>query len=100
VVERTRELGIRMALGAATSKILREVVGSGMVLAVCGVVAGAIVARMASRLMTSMVWGITPSDPLTFAGVILLLLVVAVMASSIPALKVLRLDPARVLRQD
>lgn len=100
VVERTREFGIRMALGATKGRVLSSVIASGMTPAICGVLLGAVLARAAARLLSTMIWGIPPGDPLTFAGVVTLLLLVAAVASSVPALKVLGLDPARVLRLD
>jgi ABC-type antimicrobial peptide transport system permease subunit len=100
VVERTREFGIRMALGATKGRVFSSVIASGMTPAICGVLLGAVLARAAARLLSTMIWGIPPGDPLTFAGVVTLLLLVAAVASSVPALKVLGLDPARVLRLD
>jgi putative ABC transport system permease protein len=100
VSERTRELGIRLALGATSRQVVRDVVMPGIVLAGVGVALGTAAALAAVRLLQSFLWGVAPTDPLTFAAVIALLLVVALVASLIPALRVLRLDPALTLRAE
>jgi predicted permease len=100
VSERTRELGIRLALGATGRQVLRAVVVPGLALAALGVTLGSAAALAAVRLLRSFLWGVQPSDPLTFATVIVGLLAVAFAASLIPALRVLRLDPAQTLRAE
>lgn len=100
VNERTRELGIRLALGATAGQAIRAVVVPGVVLAGVGIVIGAGAAAAVTRLFQSFVWGVTPADPLTFAAVITLLLIIALVASLVPALRVLRLDPALTLRAE
>jgi len=100
VAERTRELGIRMALGASTARAVRTLAGPGVVLALAGIAAGAIAARAASSLLGSFLWGVSPADPATYAAVAALFIVVSVMASVFPALRILRLDPARTLRAE
>ena len=100
VNERTRELGIRLALGATAGQAVRAVVVPGLVLAAVGVVIGAAAATAVSRLLQSFIWGVTPSDPTTFAAVIGSLLTIAFIASLVPALRVLRLDPAATLRAE
>ena len=100
VNERTREIGIRLALGASARQAIAAVVMPGLILALVGVVIGAAVALWSARLLQSFVWGVTPADPLTFAGVLALLLAIAFAASVIPALRVLRLDPASTLRAE
>ena len=100
VTERTRELGIRLALGASGPQVLKDVVVPGIVLAAVGVGIGSAVALAAVRLMRSYLWGVQPGDPLTFLTVIVGLLAVALAASVIPALRVLRLDPALTLRAE
>jgi predicted permease len=100
VSERTRELGIRLALGATSSQIIRDIVVPGLIVAAIGVAIGAVAALATVRLLETFLWGVTPTDPLTFAGVIALLLAVALIASVIPALRVLRLDPALTLRAE
>ena len=100
VYERTRELGIRLALGATGRQVLTAVVTPGIVLAAIGVAIGSAAALAGVRLMRSFLWGVQPTDPVTFAIVVSILLGVALVASLIPALRVLRLDPARTLRAD
>jgi predicted permease len=100
VNERRRELGIRLALGATGRQMVRDVVMRGIVLATVGVAIGSVAALAAVRLLRSFLWGVTPADPLTFTAVIGLLLTVALAASVIPALRVLRLDPALTLRAE
>jgi putative ABC transport system permease protein len=100
VGERTRELGIRLALGATARQVLKDVVMPGVILAGVGVAIGTLAALAAVRLLRSFLWGVTPTDPVTFAVVIVTLLAVALGASVIPALRVLRLDPALTLRAE
>jgi predicted permease len=100
VSERRRELGIRLALGATSAQVLRTVVLPGVVLATTGVAIGIALAFLVSRLLQSFLWGVTPTDPLTFAAVIVTLLSVALIASLMPALRVLRLDPSHTLRAE
>lgn len=100
VTERTREMGIRLALGASGARILRTLAMPGVVLSVAGAATGGAAAVAGARLLRSQIWGISPSDPATFAAVIALLLLVATIASVLPALRILRLDPARTLRQE
>jgi predicted permease len=100
VNERTRELGIRLALGATGRQAIAAVVIPGLVLAAVGVAIGTAAAFATSRLLQSFVWGVTPTDPATFVAVIGLLMAIAVVASLVPALRVLRLDPAQTLRSE
>ena len=100
VTERTRELGIRLALGATGRQVIGNVVLPGITLAAIGVMIGAGAALAVSRLLRSFIWGVEATDPITFAGVALLLLSVAFVASLIPAWRVLRLDPALTLRAE
>jgi hypothetical protein len=100
VNERTREIGIRLALGASARQAIAAVVVPGLVLVIIGVAIGAAAALWTARLLQSFVWGVTPTDPLTFGGVVVVLLTIALLASLIPALRVLRLDPARTLRAE
>ena len=100
VTERTRELGIRLALGASSRQVLQNVVMPGLALAAIGVALGSVAAMATVRLLRSFLWGVTPGDPLTFATVVAALLAVAFIASLIPALRVLRLDPALTLRAE
>jgi putative ABC transport system permease protein len=100
VSERTRELGIRLALGATAGQVMRGVVGPGVLLAGLGVLIGGGAALAGTRLLRSFLWGVQPADPLTFGAVVLLLLAVALASSIVPALRVLRLDPVRSLRAE
>lgn len=100
VSEGTREMGIRMALGATAGRAIRTVAAPGLLLAASGIVAGVILARITARALTHLVWGVAATDPLTFGAVAVLLLVVAAVASPIPALRILRVDPAKALRAD
>jgi len=100
VSERTRELGIRLALGATSRQVLSNVVLPGMTLAAIGVVIGAAASIPATRLLRAYLWGVQPTDPITFGGVIVALMLVALLATVIPAWRVLRLDPALTLRAE
>jgi ABC-type antimicrobial peptide transport system permease subunit len=100
VTERTREIGIRMALGATLRQVLFAVLGSGVCLAVFGVTIGAVLALFTSRLLQRLVWGVSTMDALTFAGVGVLLLAVAAAATILPSLRIVRLDPAQTLREE
>jgi predicted permease len=100
VTERTREMGIRLALGATTAQAMRTLAVPGIVLAMIGVSIGAGAALIAGRLLQHFLWGVRANDPATFGGVAVTLLAVALPASVLPALKILRLDPARTLRQE
>jgi predicted permease len=98
VAERTREFGIRLALGATAGRTVRSVALSGMALAAAGAAAGIGASWVAARLVEASLWRVHPHDPLTYAIVAAFLLCVALVASVIPALKILRLDPAQTLR--
>jgi ABC-type antimicrobial peptide transport system permease subunit len=100
VSQRTREIGIRMAVGAAPSSVLRLVVGRGLRLALQGVVLGLIAAFTGARLMAALLYQIQPRDPVTFVTVPLVLSVVAILASIIPALRAMRVDPIDALRTE
>lgn len=100
VAERTRELGIRMALGATVRQAMAAVAVPGILLALSGIVAGSLLGRLAGQALRHLLWGVSPADPFTFAGAPLLLLGISVAASLLPARKVARLDPARTLRQE
>ena len=97
---RSREIGIRRALGARTSDVLRLVIVEGMSPVLIGVAAGTIAALAAAKLMRTLVFGVSASDPLTLAAVAAVLALVALMASLVPAYRALRLDPVKVLRAE
>jgi len=100
VTQRRREIGVRLALGASPRAVLRMVLGQGMLLAVVGVGIGLIGAALLTRFMASVLFGIAPSDPWTFAQVIAVLLAAAAVASWLPARRALRIDPVMALRDD
>jgi predicted permease len=100
VAQRTRELGIRTALGARPADILHQVLGQGMTLAFTGAAIGIVVALGVTRYLRSMLYGVAPTDLLTFAGVVVLLLVVSLAACYIPARRAMRVDPMVALRYE
>jgi predicted permease len=100
VAQRTNEIGIRMALGAQRSDVLRMVIGQGAQMAFVGVALGMAAALGLTRLMSKMLFGVTPSDPLTFLGVAALLAGVALLACYIPARRATRVDPVVALRYE
>jgi putative ABC transport system permease protein len=100
VAERTRELGVRAALGASRGMIVELVVRQGLTLTACGVLVGLAGAAAASQVLVSMLFGISPLDPATYLGVIAVLGVVALVACSVPAWRAARVDPATTLRTE
>jgi putative ABC transport system permease protein len=100
VVQRTHEIGIRMALGARRPEVLALVVKQGMALALMGIAAGATLSLGMTRLISGMLFGITPTDPLTFVGVVTLLGTVAFLANYLPARRASKVDPMVALRYE
>jgi len=98
VTQRTGEIGLRMALGATPGRVLRLVVGQGMRPVVLGIVVGVGLAGAASRLLASLVFGVGTRDPLTFVAVPVMLGVVALAASVLPARRAIRVDPTKALQ--
>jgi putative ABC transport system permease protein len=99
VSERRREIGIRLALGAQGKSILRIVLRQGLQLAVAGAGFGLVGALIVSQLMAGMLYGVRPTDALTFAAVALLLIGVAMMACYVPARRATKVDPMCALRE-
>lgn len=100
VTQRTRELGVRMALGAARHRVLGLVVGQGMILAAAGVAIGLVAAFALTRFLSSQLFGIGVTDPTTFIVVPALLLAIALLATLIPAMRATRVDPVVALRDE
>jgi ABC-type antimicrobial peptide transport system permease subunit len=98
VSQRRREIAIRMALGAQASEALRLILGQGLRLIVIGLVIGMVAALAAGRLLSNQLPGVSPNDPLTFAGVALLLSLIALVACWIPARRATKVDPMIALR--
>ncbi len=98
VAERRRELGIRLALGADRGRLLRDVLRQGLSLAGAGAVVGMAVALGLTRVLTSLLYGVRPSDVMTFAAAMAAILAIAALASWLPAWRASRLDPNIVLR--
>jgi len=100
VSQRRREIGVRIALGATARDVIADVLGQGLRLAALGMAIGLVLALAVTRLMSSLLFGITPTDVATFAGSALLLAIIAVAASLVPALRASRVDPLVALRDE
>jgi ABC-type antimicrobial peptide transport system permease subunit len=100
VGQRTREIGVRMALGAARADVSRMVVRESLVMTLLGVGAGVVGAIAATRLMSTLLFGVSPTDPATFASVALFLTAVALLASYLPARRAAGIEPVRALHHE
>ncbi|TAN22696.1 MAG: ABC transporter permease [Acidobacteria bacterium] len=100
VTRRTREYGIRMALGAGSGNLLRLVLGQGLRLALWGTLAGVVLAALLTRYLSSLLYGMSPADPVSYFAAVALLIAVTLLASLIPALRAARVDPLPALRQE
>jgi putative ABC transport system permease protein len=98
VVQRSQEIGVRLVLGATRNEILKMVVGEGMILTLVGVAVGLVMAFAVTRAMSSLLYGVTATDPITFVTVSLLMLVVAVVANIVPAIQATKVDLLVALR--
>jgi len=100
VARRTREIGIRISLGAGRADVLRMVMRQGMLQALAGATVGVVSALLLSQLMAKMLYGVRPSDPVTFGGVAVILGLAALLATCVPARKATRIEPILALRNE
>jgi putative ABC transport system permease protein len=100
VARRTRELGVRIALGAQTRDVLRLIVGEGVRMMLLGIAFGLVGAFIVARALAGLLFGIAATDPLTFVGVTLLLFALAMLACYLPARRATKIDPMIALRND
>jgi putative ABC transport system permease protein len=99
VSERTRDIGVRIALGARRGTILKMILRQGLELAIVGAAVGLVAALIVSHLMAGLLYGVSANDPITFVGVTIVLTAVALAASYIPARRAMKVDPMFALRE-
>jgi putative ABC transport system permease protein len=97
---RKREIGLRLALGAVRSRIVRQFLSQGLFVALAGSAVGLVLSAGFARLLLGMLYGVSANDPLTLGGVGLLVLAVSALASLLPAMRAARVDPMQVLRDE
>jgi putative ABC transport system permease protein len=100
VSQRTREIGVRMALGAHSGDVLRLILGEGLKLVLTGAALGTVFALIATRFISTMIYGVSATDPLIFLSVITLLVIVSLAACYVPARRAMRVDPMVALRYE
>jgi putative ABC transport system permease protein len=100
IAQRTREIGLRLALGADRRSVLRLVIGTGAWLTLLGIAVGTAGALALTRLMTDLLYGVRPTDPLTFSVVTIVLVATSILACYIPARRAMRVDPLVALRYE
>jgi putative ABC transport system permease protein len=100
VGQRTHELGIRIALGAQRRDVVQLVLNHGMKMILAGVLVGLLGAFALTRLLTKMLFGVSATDPITFGGIALMLVTIALLACTVPAVKATRVDPLVALREE
>jgi putative ABC transport system permease protein len=98
VTQRAQEIGVRMALGARPADVVRMVVGRAVLLAAAGVAVGLVAALGLTRLLTGLLYGVSPTDPQVYGAIAALLVLVAALASFVPARRAARVDPMLALR--
>ena len=100
VVQRTQEIGVRVALGARATDVLRLVIGHSLSWTLAGIAAGVAASLGLLRFLRTLLFGVTPADPIVLAGVSVLLVAVALAATYVPARRAMRVDPVSALRRD
>jgi putative ABC transport system permease protein len=100
VAQRTRDIGIRIALGATRERVLSVVLGETLTTSLIGITLGGIATLVATRLVAAFLFGVTPRDPATLASVAVLLVATALLAGFLPARRAASIDPVRALRAD